>query len=739
MRKLGVLCAALTAMCASVLGAEPGAAGAEPGTAPPRGATPSAAATPAPAPAVATYLREAARARGGEEYRAVGVTRGPNGAEYHAYERAYRGLPVVGGDFVVVADASGTVLADPLAEQRALSVDPVPRVAAPRAAQIARAQLDHVDSVAEPRLVVFSPKGEQTLAYRTLVTGRSAEGTPSTLHVVVDARSGAVAAKWDEVLAGTANGHYYRGAGIDTQRGPSGYSMTDPSRTGLFCGIQGNGAVSGPDDTWGNGSGTDLETACADAYYAVQREWDMLRDWLGRDGFDGRGRAFPLFVGLDSVNAYWNGHTVNIGHSRDGLRQLSVLDLVAHEFGHSIFQYTPGGFDGLVETYALNEANGDIFGALTEHYANHPDDPPDYLFAEEADALGRGPERVMHDPSAGPRDEPNCWSTAIPSTEPHDAAGPANHWFYLVAEGSRPGGGKPASPICAGGPESVTGLGIRSAGRIWMTALLQKTSFWEYADARVATMNAATQLFPGDCAAYDAVRGAWDAVSVPRQGNEPARPSTCGTPAGGFSLGLTPASGEVDAGSSVTAQVGTTTDSGAPQAIALSASGLPAGATASFTPVSVISGERSTVDFRTAATTPAGSYRVTVSGAGAAGTRTASYTLLVRAAVPPSTCQGFETTRTGSLTAGAGAYQPDGSYFQTGASGTHRACLVGPAGADFTVQLQKWTGTSWTAVATGTRAAGGRALTYAGTAGYYRYRIASVTGAGAYTLGYDTP
>ncbi|MCX2971421.1 MULTISPECIES: M4 family metallopeptidase [Streptomyces] len=685
------------------------------------------------------YVQRAEAERGGEEYVRVGVTAGANGISYHAYERDYRGLRVVGGDFVVVTDASGALLSTPLAGQEPLEVDVRARVSAQRAARVARARLDEVREAGKPEKVVFSPEGQQALAYEVVVEGRSAEGRPSTLHVVVDARTGGVLAEWDEVMAGSVDGYYYDDVSIDTRRTSSGYALSDPERSGMFCGIRGNGAVSGPDDRWGNGSGTDLETACAEAYWAAQQQWDMMRDWLGRDGFDGNGRGFPVFVGLNAVNAYWNGHTVNIGRTKDSRRQLSTLDIVAHEHGHAVFQYTPGGFDGYTETYALNEANGDIFGALTEHYANHPDDRPDYLFAEEADALGRGAERVMYDPSAGPRDEPNCWSPKIPETEVHDAAGPANHWFYLIAEGSEPGGGKPSSPICAGGPESVTGLGIENAGRIWMTALLQKTSFWEYADARVATMNAALQLHPEDCAVFDTVRGAWDAVSVPAQPGEPRRPAPCGEPEQGFSISLSPSSDGVDAGESVTATVSTSTTSGSPQRLSLAAGGLPSGADAALGPRSLTSGESATLTVTTAESTPAGTYPIAVTATGAEVTRRAVLELTVRATTPPDRCEDLENVGTGRLDPGGSAYQPDGSYFHTGASGTHEACLTAPEGADFDVHLLKWNGRAWEQVAAGDPDASPEQLSYAGTAGLYRYRVHAASGSGDYTLGYAIP
>ncbi|MEV4416326.1 S8 family serine peptidase [Catellatospora sp. NPDC049609] len=101
-----------------------------------------------------------------------------------------------------------------------------------------------------------------------------------------------------------------------------------------------------------------------------------------------------------------------------------------------------------------------------------------------------------------------------------------------------------------------------------------------------------------------------------------------GTAANDFTVTVAPASGSAAPGGSVTATVGTTTTSGSPQTVALSASGLPGGATASFSPASVTSGDSSTMTISTTASTPAGTYTVTVTGTGSV-VRTASYTLTV--------------------------------------------------------------------------------------------------------------
>ncbi|HEX5596722.1 MAG TPA: M28 family peptidase [Micromonosporaceae bacterium] len=104
-----------------------------------------------------------------------------------------------------------------------------------------------------------------------------------------------------------------------------------------------------------------------------------------------------------------------------------------------------------------------------------------------------------------------------------------------------------------------------------------------------------------------------------------------------------------------------------------------------------------------------------------------------------SICSGYQSTRTGTLSSGTSVYHPNGSYFYTGASGRHDACLDGPTGTDFDLYLQKWNGSSWVTVAQGITSGPDETLSYTGTAGYYRYRVHAYSGSGAYTLGYTSP
>ncbi|WP_033293296.1 M4 family metallopeptidase [Amycolatopsis jejuensis] len=613
----------------------------------------SAAAAPPPADPQAAATAAADRAAGlrtgpDETFHRVKTTPGAAGLYYNSYERTYRGLRVVGGDAVVVADGAGQVRRTETADTAPIGVGTAATVDSARAGSIARGQLPSVDRVSKPDLVVLAG-AQPKLAYEVVVTGHTAKA-PSNLHVFVDAATGAVLDQRDDVkaenpertrqgsanarLAGSGNSYYVGRVSIDTTGSGGSYSMRDPGRPGISCGRENGAVFSGSDDSWGNGSGTDLETGCVDTLFSVQTEWNMLRDWVGRNGIDGNGRGFPASVGLNDVNAYWDGSSTHFGHSQDNQRQATSMDVVGHEFGHGIFQNTPGGAGSGNENGGLNESTGDIFGALTEAYANNPVDTPDYTVGEGVNLVGQGPIRYMYNP--GQIGDPNCYSSSIPNTEVHAAAGPQNHWFYLLAEGSSPSDGQPTSPTCNG--SSVTGLGIQKAGKIFYNGLLHKTSSWNHKAARKATLQAAVDLFPGSCTEFNTTKAAWDAVSVGAVSGEP----TCNAqpPGNDFSVSLSPANSTVQPGESATTTVTTKITNGNAQEVKLTASGLPSGSTATFSPATVQSGGTATLTIATTASTPKGTSQVTVKADGADVDHTAQFALTV-GSNPPTGCSGI--------------------------------------------------------------------------------------------------
>ncbi|WUT86740.1 M28 family peptidase [Streptomyces melanogenes] len=547
-----------------------------------------------------------------------------------AYERSYRGLPVVGGDAVVLADGDGDIRAVQSASAVRIDVATTPSVTAKTAESTSRTKLAKVDKVVDSRLVVRLADGKPALAWETVLAGRT-KTAPSKLHVFVDARTGKVLATHDEVEAGTANSKWNGPSPvtIDTTNSGGSYSLRDPNRPGLSCADYSSGSVfTKSSDSWGTGNPTSKETGCADLMFAAQKQWDMLGQWLGRNGVNGSGRSFPGKVGLGDLNAYWDGSSVTIGHNSAN-EWIAGIDVVAHEYGHAIDSNTPGGTSG--QEAGLGEGTGDIFGALTEAYVNEPApyDTPDYTVGEMIDLQGRGPIRNMYNPSLVSND-PNCYSSSIPGTEVHKAAGPINHWFYLLAEGSSPGGGKPNSPTC--NSSTVTGVGVQNAGKIFYGGMLLKTSSMSYKKYRTATLSSAKSLDP-TCDLFTKTKAAWDAISVPAQTGDP----TC-TPSGqnDFSMALNPASGTVQQGGSVTTTVSTAVTTGNAQSVALTASGLPSGVTASFNPATVQSGQSSVLTLSATNNAAPGPSTVTVKGQGSTLSHTVDYALNV-GGTPPGT------------------------------------------------------------------------------------------------------
>jgi Zn-dependent metalloprotease len=581
------------------------------------------------------------------------------GLQYAAYERTYRGLPVVGGDFVVVTDEAGHILNTSVAQTRKTSLESVtPKLSKAAASAISRRELDRADRVGASHLVVWQ-KAASHLAWDTRVTGTDA-GEPSSKSVYVDALSGKVLGTQEHVLAGDGTAAYSgpNPLHLDTTLSGSTYSMKDPSTTNLSCQDAANNTTfSGPDDLWGNGVATSKETGCVDALFAAQTEKKMLSVWDGRNGMDGAGGAWPIRVGLNDLNAYYDGTQVQIGHNQSN-QWIGSIDVLAHEMGHGVDDHTPGG----ISANGTQEFVADTFGAATEWYANEGSayDPPDYTVGEEINLVGTGPIRYMYNPSlAG---DSNCYTSSTPTDEVHAAAGPGNHWFYLLAEGTSPTDGQPTSPTC--NSTTISGIGIQKAEKIMYNAMLMKTTSSSYLKYRTWTLTAAKNLYPGSCTEFNTVKAAWTAVSVPAQTGDP----TC-TTSGNTVTVNNPGNQTGTAGTAKTLQI-TATDSASGQTLTYSATGLPAGLSINSS-TGLISGSPTT----------AATYSTTVKATDTTGaTGSASFTFTISGTGGGCSGQklgnpGFEAGTAAPWTASSGVI--DSSTSEPARTGSWKAWLDG--------------------------------------------------------------
>ena len=96
-----------------------------------------------------------------------------------------------------------------------------------------------------------------------------------------------------------------------------------------------------------------------------------------------------------------------------------------------------------------------------------------------------------------------------------------------------------------------------------------------------------------------------------------------------FSMTASPTSGSTFGAASLTSTISTAVTFGDPQTVSLSATGLPAGTTASFSPASITAGDSSTLTVTTTDSTPAGTHLITVTGTGTESTHSVAFTLNV--------------------------------------------------------------------------------------------------------------
>ncbi|MFJ9543484.1 M4 family metallopeptidase [Streptomyces sp. NPDC101225] len=600
------------------------------------------------------------------------VVKDNDGTVHTRYERTYAGLPVLGGDLVVhtppASLAKGTVSTTfnnrhtiKVASTTATFSKSAAQSKALKTAKALDAERPAADSA---RKVIWAGTGTPKLAWETVVTGLQDDGTPSRLHVVSDADTGKELGRFQDIETGTGNTQYSGTVTLNTTLSGSTYQLYDTTRGGhktysLNNGTSGTGTLmTDSDDVWGTGSGSNTQTAGADAAYGAQETWDFYKNTFGRSGIRNDGVAAYSRVHYSSgyVNAFWDDSCfcMTYGDGSGNTHALTSLDVAGHEMSHGVTSNTAGlNYSG--ESGGLNEATSDIFGTGVEFYANNSSDVGDYLIGEKIDINGDGtPLRYMDKPSkdGGSADS---WYSGVGNLDVHYSSGPANHMFYLLSEGS---GTKTINGVTYNSPTSdgvaVTGIGRAAALQIWYKALTTyMTSSTNYAGARTAALNAAAALYGTNSTQYAGVGNAFAGINVGSHITPPSSGVTVTNPGSQSSTVGTAVSLQISASS---------TNSGS---LTYAASGLPTGLSINSS-TGVISGTPTT----------AGTYSSTVTVTDSTGaTGTASFTWTVSSS-GGGTCtgaqllgnQGFESGNTvwsatsGVITSASGEAARSGSY-----------------------------------------------------------------------------
>ena len=291
-----------------------------------------------------------------------------------------------------------------------------------------------------------------------------------------------------------------------------------------------------------NSSTTWPSSSAIDAHWGMEKVYDFWkaspRNWnsINNQGMAINGYAhFSSGAGAD--NAYWDGSEMLYGDGYSVFNPVVSIDVIAHEIGHGIMQYT-AGFNGNRENPSLNEGFSDIWASVVEHWVAS-DATNNWLIGEQIMKNGKTCLRSLRNPKY---EGFNTWTNTYPGGFPNTYTGTywinpsgcttpsqsndycychtnltvLTYWFYLLSIGN-------SSTNDLGHAYAVFGLGIDAAAKIVWQA--QRYNLYshpsaQFSDVMTQTIQSATDLYGANSLEVMQVRNAWYAVgfgSLPSQ------------------------------------------------------------------------------------------------------------------------------------------------------------------------------------------------------------------------------
>lgn len=651
--------------------------------------------------------KELLNAAGTESFEPIGMLRDELGQTHVRLQQRIHGLPVVGAEYIVHADAHGWVIA---MNGRFTPDRDLPREAEingwsaiERAIEQAGIQSPAYSGM--PRLTyVVNDRGNAFLAYGIEAAYVDAEGEQRDM-IYADARTG------DLVLR---NPRIHRARNRATYNGNR--TTTLPGTLVL---------------TETGGSTTDSAISTAHAHAATS--YDYYKNVHNRDSFNNAGAQIRTTVHHDVNynNAFWNGSQLVYGDG-DGVDFYmlgNALDVGAHELTHAVTTYS-ADLTYSNESGALNEATSDIMASAVEAWKDGSVNSDTWKIGEDITTPGTAGDalRYMNDPVADGSSYdyyPTRYTGSGDYGGVHLNSGIANLAFKLmVTGGTHPRGRTTVSVPALSGTASTS---MDMAAKIWYRALtVYMTSSTNFQGARNATASAATDLY--GATANAAVHKAWDAVGVP---------GTPGGGGGGSTITLSNGVAVTGIGASTGAwkhyKIAVPSGQSSLAIVMSGGSGdgdlyvkrgsQPTSSSYDYRPY--LNGNNETVNVSNPV---AGDWYISIYAYSTYSSVSLKATYSGSTTPPPSGC----TSVSGSLSGTGANYYT--AYYQSTVSGTHTGKLTGPSGTDFDLYLQRWNGSTWAVVARGETSTSTENVSYSGTAAYYRWRVYSYTGSGTFTL-----
>ena len=461
---------------------------------------------------------------------------GKLGHSHLRFNQSYKGLPVFGAQVIAQLDTNGNMISFNGAyvrtpDKRFITA---PTLTSAQAELTARSVISSgLQAVArsEPELMIYLDNGQPVLTWRV----RLQQGIPDLWSVFVNARTGAIVTKWNEIPRQNVPGSgvdllgvnrpldvWQDGANfltLDTSKSMyAGGDPTDANTRGVIRVVDAQNQPPTDDPQsidvplffiGANNPNGPLLADGVSASYNFSETYDYFSQVHNQNSYDGNGSSMLAVVRF--AQNFGNAFYVGQGNMYfgDGLTFAAALDVIAHELGHGVTDESAN----LIyqnQSGALNESFSDIFGEMAEARSNGG--TPDWFKGTGVAGFSLSFENPNSDNR--PMRMSQFVNTSSDNGGVHTNSWIINHAFYLTA---------------VGGPNPI---GIADADQIWYRTLTTKlTPNSQFLDARLALIQSADELFGANSAQTQAVIAALDAVEL-YDGNPPEAPGPIPGPDG---------------------------------------------------------------------------------------------------------------------------------------------------------------------------------------------------------------
>jgi Zn-dependent metalloprotease len=386
---------------------------------------------------------------------------------------------------------------------------------------------------------VFRAEDRDHLVYRVATARLDGSKGTSAPVIFIDAQTGEKVFEYNNLQTATGSSLYSGTVTLNTSSvGATFYLEDTTKKIGTFnmnsTGNESTGTggtqsrYTDTDDVWD----TAIQRAGVDAQYGAVKTFDYYGAVHGRNGIDGLGgpgTTTSAATGAAMIvsrvhfgssgaynNAFWFNNQMTYGDGNGStFSPLVTLDVAGHEMTHGVTEKT-ANLTYANESGALNEGMSDIFGAMVERYSRGGVTDSDtwkigeqcYTPGTAGDALrymanthGNGTQTT----GGNPDHYTERYTGTADSGGVHTNSGILNKAFYLSSEG----GTHHLSGV------TTTGMGATDAEKIYYRGLsVYMTAGTNFAAARTALLNAATDLFGSTSTQYNTIATAWCAVGV---------------------------------------------------------------------------------------------------------------------------------------------------------------------------------------------------------------------------------